>query len=91
MERIIGMTEGAISAVLIMMKKQELQGSWKMPTCCVALQTAPLNVCSYTPRCSVICAPCIWTFLNSPETFGFSITPLTDSSKKKIRCAKIAL
>jgi tRNA uridine 5-carboxymethylaminomethyl modification enzyme len=27
MERIIGMTEGAISAVLIMMKKQELQGS----------------------------------------------------------------
>jgi tRNA U34 5-carboxymethylaminomethyl modifying enzyme MnmG/GidA len=29
MERIPGMTEGAISAVLIMMKKQELAGSIK--------------------------------------------------------------
>jgi hypothetical protein len=29
MERIIGMTEGAISAILIMMKKQELAGNSK--------------------------------------------------------------
>jgi hypothetical protein len=29
MKRISGMTEGAISAVLIMMKKQELTGDYK--------------------------------------------------------------
>jgi hypothetical protein len=44
MKLISGMTEGAIFAVLIMMKKQELQGSSKTLIYGVALQTAPLNV-----------------------------------------------
>ena len=48
---------------------------WKTLICCVALQTAPLNVYSYTPRGSVFCVPCIWTFLNSPKTWDFSTTP----------------
>jgi hypothetical protein len=38
--------------------------------CCVALQTAPLNGYPNTPRGLVFCAPCIWTFLNSPPDTG---------------------
>ena len=45
--------------------------------CCVALLTTPLNVYSYvwplgyTPRGSVFCAPCIWTFLNNSAVSSF--------------------
>ncbi|MGA2526147.1 MAG: hypothetical protein ABSF79_05970 [Smithellaceae bacterium] len=68
--------------------RKKPNGFFKTLICCVALQTAPLNVYPYTPRGSLFLRALHLNIFEQPKTWGFSTTPMLVIISEKRRFDK---